>query len=62
MLLLGMLFGLLVLGPALMLLVFAILSNERAMGILRRLAPRRHAARTTAEGEPASPLDPQPEV
>jgi hypothetical protein len=49
-----MLFGLLVLGPLVMLLVFAFVRSERAMGLLRRLADWRPWKAPTAEHEPGA--------
>jgi hypothetical protein len=45
-------FGLLVLGPLVMLLVFAIIRSEKTMAWLRSLTPARQPAPTTGEREP----------
>ena len=52
MLLLGMLFGLLVLGPLIMLLVFAIIRSDQAMAFLRSLARPRPSSPPARESEP----------
>jgi hypothetical protein len=52
MLLLGMLFGLLVLGPLSMLIVFAVIRSDRAMRFLRGVARPRPSMPPAPDGEP----------